>query len=576
MKFFNGIKVQIALFYMVASFFTVILIGFILYQSISNVVLDETLKSTKMSVEKSGTYIESYVDKVKDMTYVIANSPSTIDYLSDIEPDASDKEVIMTMINSTIESDPSIASIIIVGKSGRLISNEASLNMDMSDDMMKEAWYVSAIEAGAMPILTSARMQKFNMDKDHWVISLSRELRDTDGQNIGVLVIDLKYSVIEDYLKDLDLGFDGYAFILNNYNEVVYHYDTSYFESLDKKEELIKMASMEQGYDSSMNRLFHQYTLSNADWTLSGVASLDSLNAIRRQLLETIVIVGFVGLIFLLISGTYIAGRITNPIKKLEEAMKNIESGLYEIEVEAGGCNEAQSLALHYNQMVHKISTLLVDISEQEKSLKAYELNVLHSQINPHFLYNTLDTIVWMAEFGNSEKVVEVTTSLAKFFRLSLSGGSEVTNITQEVDHVRQYLFIQKERYKDKLNYEIELDESLSDVKIPKIILQPIVENAIYHGIRDLDGPGLIRITVAKDADDIVMSVSDNGVGFDTNAIQKQRDNNEIKLGGVGVANVDQRLKLAYGTDYGLVVESVIGEGTVVTLRIGSIMKKSL
>lgn len=201
--------------------------------------------------------------------------------------------------------------------------------------------------------------------------------------------------------------------------------------------------------------------------------------------------------------------------------MKLIEDELYEIEIEAKGCNEVKSLALHYNQMLSKIRMLMSDVSKQEKAIKAYELNVLHSQINPHFLYNTLDTIVWMAEFGNSDKVVEVTKSLARFFRLSLSGGSEVTTISAEVDHARQYLFIQKERYKDKLTYHIEFDDSLAEIKIPKIILQPIVENAIYHGIRNKDGGGEITIKVTEHDDDIVFYIKDNGVGFDISKLKE-------------------------------------------------------
>ncbi len=319
-EYFNGIRTQIVLFYMVASIVTIFLIGFILYYSISNVVLNETLESTRMAVDKSGTYIESYVDKVKDMTYVIAKNPSTISYLSREVGNEYDRTNILKMIDATIESDDFIQSIIIVGKKGQLLSNEASLDMSMSGgDMMKEAWYVNAIHTGgAMPVLTSARMQKFNMDKDQWVISLSRELVDENGDNIGVMVLDLKYSAIEDYLEDLDLGHDGYAFILNKHGEVVYHHDTSYFEDGSKSNELTTIGLMEPGYDVAMNKLFHQYTLGNADWTERGVASLDGLAIIRRQLIETIILVGLVGLIVLLAVGTYIAGRITNPIKSLK------------------------------------------------------------------------------------------------------------------------------------------------------------------------------------------------------------------------------------------------------------------
>jgi len=567
-QFFKRLQVQIAFFYFIASLVTVVLIGFILYYSISGIVLSETLKSTRMAVDKSGGAIEAYIDKMKDLTKIIAENPSTIRYLSVQNPLPHEAQDINRLIDTVREGDVSILSIIVVGKEGQLISNESSLDMSMSDDMMKEPWYLSAIDSGTMPSLTSARMQGFDMDKMNWVISLSREIKDRNGDNLGVLVIDFKYSVIEDYLEDINLGIEGYAFILNSQYEVVYHKDTRYFEDEDRKKDLIEISAMTQGYDPGMNRLIYQYNLKNSDWTLVGLASLDGLSAIRQQLIETIFLVGLVGLGILVISATFIAGRITNPIKKLEAVMNDIEDGLKAIVIDEQGCYEAQSLARHYNDMIEKIKALMMDIAQQEKSIRSYELNVLHSQINPHFLYNTLDTIVWMGEFGDGEKVVEITKALARFFRLSLSGGSATTTLSGEVDHVRQYLFIQKERYGSQLSYTIHEEEGLSDIVVPKIILQPLVENAIYHGIRNQDTSGHIDIRVFRDDDDIILEVQDNGCGFDTRNPEENTKPQEIRLGGVGIQNVDQRIKLYYGKKYGLTITSEIGKGTLVCIRI--------
>lgn len=564
---FNGLRTQISLFYLLASLGTVMLIGFILYYSISEIVLQDALDTTTMAVDKSGDHIESYISRVKDISLVLAQNPGLKRYLSDeaLERDESD---ILEVIDSTMEADASIASIIIVGKGGQLLSNESTLDMSMSDDMMKESWYVDVVGGDGMPSLTSARMQKFNMNKDHWVISLSREFKDDVNNHLGVIVVDFKYSVIETYLNDLNLGSEGYVYLLNSHEGVVYHKDTSYFENLDKQADLVQMSQMEQGYDSEMNLLFHQSAIEGTDWQMYGVASLDGLNAIRRQLIETIILIGMISVIAMFLSGIWIAGRITNPIKDLEEAMADIEQGLTFIEVDSKGCNEAISLAQHYNHMVHRIKDLMKDIEKNEQAIRSYELNVLHSQINPHFLYNTLDTIVWMAEFGDSEKVIYITKSLAQFFRLSLSGGSETTTIGNEMDHVRQYLKIQKERYDDQLNYRIEDLASVASVSIPKIILQPIVENSIYHGIRDLEHPGHIAITLEEQGDDIVFTISDDGIGFDTRLKELPASEKEIKLGGVGIKNVDQRLKLTYGEAYGLVIDSSPGKGTSVQVKV--------
>jgi len=211
-------------------------------------------------------------------------------------------------------------------------------------------------------------------------------------------------------------------------------------------------------------------------------------------------------------------------------------------------------------------------VSENEKYLRTYEINALHSQINPHFLYNTLDTIVWMAEFGDSDKVIEITKSLAQFFRLSLSKGDERITVENEIDHAKQYLFIQQQRYQDKLTYSFQVDENTLKFKVPKIILQPIVENALYHGIREMDRPGHIKVKVWRDNQALYMEVADNGVGFELKGKGFEEgllpSSTKTKLGGVGLTNVDKRIHLYDGEGYGLSIQSVMGEGTKVLLKL--------
>ena len=223
-------------------------------------------------------------------------------------------------------------------------------------------------------------------------------------------------------------------------------------------------------------------------------------------------------------------------------------------------------LAGNYNRMIHRIRGLMDEISEKEKTLRHAELNALVSQINPHFLYNTLDTIVWMAEFNDSSRVIALTKSLAAFFRLSLSGGRKLITVEDELEHVRQYLYIQKERYEEKLNYVIDAPGNLLDYTVPKIILQPIVENSIYHGIKPLNGPGQVTITVQEEGERLIFTVTDNGVGYDPAAVTAD---GSPRLGSVGLKNVDERLKLYYGPEYGVTIRSAPGAGCRVRLMVG-------
>jgi len=561
------LKVQIALYFFIASVLSIALIGMIAYYSTSSIILEDRLKSTKASVEQSGQYIEVYLEKLKAQADVIANDGDTIHYLSD--GSLYSKDQVMQLITNTLATDDALVSIIIVGKNGGILSNEEGLDMSVSSDMMKEPWYVAAINS-EMPVLTSARQQSFTMDKDTWVISISQEVKDHDDENIGVLLIDIKYQVIEDYLGNMNLGEDGYAFIVNDTMDVVYHPDTTYFESVEKRDALEHIYDKTVGYDKEMGMLTHSYSIQHSNWQLIGLSSLDELGIVRRQLVEILVLAGLLLSGIAVGAGWLMAERISKPIKRLEEAMLDVEEVMEQIEVDEKGCYEVVSLTHHYNKMIETIEGLMEAIKENEGYLRSYEINALHSQINPHFLYNTLDTIVWMAEFNDSEKVIAVTKSLAQFFRLSLSNGQEMISLKDEIDHVRQYLFIQKQRYDDQLNYEIIVDASIDHIDVPKIILQPIVENALYHGIREKGEPGHITIRVVPDEAHQVLEliIEDDGVGFDQRAPKKEK----VKLGGVGIANVDQRLKLYYGDQYGLAIDSVVDKGTkvVITLPMSS------
>lgn len=567
---YKKLRVQIALHYILASGLTLLLMAGILYASISSILLIESAKSMKSSVNQSGMYLDLYIDRLNAVSSLLAENPQLVDYLSDSTRAPAVKTDLLKTIDTTLASDEFIKSIIIVSKDGQILSNEAGLTMSKSTNMMRETWYRSAIMNGGQAFLTSARMQDFTMDKDTWVISISREITDATGENRGVLLIDLDYEVIEDYLANLDLGTDGFSFILNENQEVVYHEDPSYFQNDAKKHELQTIVEDSAGYDSKENTLTYTHSLKNADWMLVSVSSQDSLLAIKQQLLEIFV---WVGIALLLIAATSVylfAGRITAPFQKLEQAMQDIETGLKEIPVDAKGCYEAQSLTRHFNMMTHKIDKLMVEITVKERHLRTSEISALHSQINPHFLYNTLDTIVWMAEFGDHEKVIDLTKALASFFRLSLSGGSELTTVGNELEHVERYLFIQKERYGDKLQYRIQCVEALQDIEIPKLIVQPVVENALYHGIRGLSRQGVIDISATAEDGDLFLTVHDNGEGFNVSKMSDRKTSSTTKLGGVGIRNVDERIKLYYGESYGIHVQSSEAEGTTVRIRLNS------
>ena len=524
--------------------------------------MSETISKTHDLLEMSGANIGTYIARVKGESNVFAGSPSLRQYLSDDEESL--RTGLLSQIDTLLQNDSSIKSIVVVSKDGRILSNEKNLDMSVSSDMMKEDWYIESIH-NTMPVLTGARMQSFSSDKDNWVISVSTEITGDSGDNLGVLLMDMEYSVIEDHLRSLDLGREGYVFLLNDKGEPVYHKDTSYFSDPDKLAQLLEIQSAGDGYDKASNLLTCQTQIEKTGWTMVGVVSLDTLKMLERQLFEAVLLTGGLLFIAVLLIGILFTRRLSTPMADLERGMNEIEK-LAEVRIRKNSFYEVELLAGNYNRMIHRIRILMDEISDKEKTLRHAELNALVSQINPHFLYNTLDTIVWMAEFNDSTRVIALTKSLAAFFRLSLSGGRELITVGDELEHVRQYLYIQKERYGDKLNYTIHAPEEVLDYTVPKIILQPIAENSIYHGIKPLDRPGQITITVQEEGEKLIFTVSDNGAGCRPDAAVADTPS---LPGKVGLKNVDERLKLYYGPGYGVTIHSAPGAGCRVELTVG-------
>lgn len=296
---------------------------------------------------------------------------------------------------------------------------------------------------------------------------------------------------------------------------------------------------------------------------------------INRWVVTNVIVLGIV-LLFSTLAAWVISGSISKPIRELHKMTKSISEGNLDVRVENKNVDEIAGLGLSFNIMTQKVKELLERSIKEQKELKKSELKVLQAQINPHFLYNTLDTIVWMAESNRNEEVIEIVRALSSFFRITLSKGKDWISISDEVSHIRSYLIIQKIRYRDILDFSIEVDSSILEYKILKLTLQPLVENALYHGIKNKREGGTIIIRGYKvDEDRIVFEIIDNGAGMPAERLAEIR--NELGSGlmapvvndsGFGLNNVHKRIRLYYGTQYGLKVDSEIRRGTHISVLI--------
>ena len=527
------------------------IVGGIYYQTSSVAIRQTTEQNTRKTIQQSGQFITSYLQKVKQTTSSLAENEKIKTYAQ--TPSQENAEQLRQLFTTILKTDSDLVSAILVTKDGNLISTDPELTMKTSADMMKEKWYQDAIHKGAMPILTPARRTISHTTGEKWVISIMQEVVDKDGKNLGVVRLDIGYKTLEAYLDQLQLGKEGFTFIVDANHDFVYHPKKAVYSSHVEMKAMALYLSVKNGYVKSKQAYVSQYQIPNSGWTLIGVSSMEQLHAVQTQILWSFIGTGLFALGVCLIGIWFVLRLWIKPLRDLQATILKVGSGHSDLRANETGSPELVDLARQFNIMLDRIDQLMIAVKEEEQNVRRYELQALSSQINPHFLYNTLDTIVWMAEFNDSKRVVEVTKSLAKYFRLALNQGHEQISLKDEIDHVRQYLFIQKQRYGEKLQYEIKELKQYNDYKIPKLILQPLVENAIYHGIKEMNRQGRIRVSVSENDTQLIVSIYDNGRGF---VASETTNATLVRLGGVGLKNVNQRLHLQFGDAYHMDIQS--------------------
>ena len=537
------------------------IVGGIYYQTSSVAIRQTTEQNTRKTIQQSGQFITSYLQKVKQTTSSLAENEKIKTYAQ--TPSQENAEQLRQLFATILKTDLDLVSAILVTKDGNLISTDPELTMKTSADMMKEKWYQDAIHKGAMPILTPARRTVSHTIGQKWVISIMQEVVDKDGKNLGVVRLDIGYKTLEAYLDQLQLGKEGFTFIVDANHDFVYHPKKAVYSSHVEMKAMALYLSVKNGYVKSKQAYVSQYQIPNSGWTLIGVSSMEQLHAVQTQILWSFIGTGLFALGVCLIGIWFVLRLWIKPLRDLQATILKVGSGHSDLRANETGSPELVDLARQFNIMLDRIDQLMIAVKEEEQNVRKYELQALSSQINPHFLYNTLDTIVWMAEFNDSKRVVEVTKSLAKYFRLALNQGHEQISLKDEIDHVRQYLFIQKQRYGEKLQYEIKELKQYDDYKIPKLILQPLVENAIYHGIKEMNRQGRIRVSVSENDTQLIVSIYDNGRGF---VASETTNATLVRLGGVGLKNVDQRLQLQFGKSYHMEIKSE--ENTYTEIRL--------
>lgn len=475
-----------------------------------------------------------------------------------------------------------LVSLAVFDGSGSLVSATPLSELKNSVTPSRESWFTTAMERIENLHFSTPHVQNLFDDPDsryHWVVSLSRHVELSRGgvMQSGVLLVDMSFSGIEQICKEVSLSNgQGYLYLIDGSGEIIYHPRQQLIYAGLQEENNLTAAAYSDGTHTerfqSQRRQVTVKTVGYTGWKLVGVVPVETLRDNYSQLLLFAMFVVIFSIFLLVFVNLRLSEWITAPMKKLELAVRELEKGAESVDFDVDGPYEVEHLSRSVQSMVSTMRHLMEDILRQEEEKRRSELDVLQSQINPHFLYNTLDSVVWMTENGRTQEAVAMLTALARFFRISLSKGSSIIPIGDELEHARNYLDIQKMRYKNKFSADISVEQGVERLYTVKLIIQPILENAIYHGMEYADGDGEIHIRAFREGENMVIEVEDNGPGMPEQVMEQL-----LKPGisvsaarpggtGIGLRNVHQRIQLTFGPAYGLTIRSEPDRGTVVRI----------
>ncbi|MDC7287658.1 sensor histidine kinase [Blautia schinkii] len=469
-------------------------------------------------------------------------------------------------------------NIVVASENGQYLSNDSYRIQKIP--LSRESWYQEAMDAGGGLVLSSTSFGRNlkswrNYSTDSYV-SAAQMICDTDTQEpVGVILVDLDIRSIQNLVEDITMGQTGFGYIQDSRgkviyapkNKIVYRMNPEWFTDSDSGQVRCRIGGQMYNVIYSHSSYTDLTAVGVFDWgkTIEGVG----------QVRKASVLIAVVISVFAIFCSVAFSISFTKPISKLSRLMKRAQTGDLTVHFDNHYKGEIGQLGEAFNSMVDKINELLDLVYREQKDKREAELKILHEQIKPHFLYNTLDTIQWMAKTYHAMDIVEIVLALSNFFRISLSQGKEYITLKQEVAMVKSYLDIQKFRYEDLFEYETEFDERILKCEVLKLSLQPLVENALYHGIKECERErGTIWVKGFLESENvIVLQVEDNGDGMSDEFMEqinmwldeKERGND---VQAFAILNVNDRIKIAYGEEFGLHYMQRPGGGTIAQIRI--------
>ena len=535
--------------------------------SYKNSMFSSAYVTSKQSVAQADETVSNYIFSIK----------SKLDNLC-IETDkCTDAASLQKVISTAARLEDDIYCVSVYDMQGNVLSNGNNTDENIKDgltDLSFDKSVYSNLKDGYA--ISQPHVNTLYQNKYPWVVTIAKkEYSNLFSQQVFV-AIDFKFSSIAKYIDKVSIGQRGYCYIVNSKGQIIYHPQQQMLFSGLKEENTFEISELSDGIHRKKDNIYNISSLDSCNWKIVGVSFNDEITqAVKSQVA--------VGLIFALLFSAFMSAviyfllsrTVTRPVRRLVASMQKFEKQAETFEYKADMSNvaEFQTLSTSFEHMVLMIQSLVEKVHNEEIVLRKTELKALQAQINPHFLYNTLDSIQWMCEQDNSKDAVKMVGALAKLFRISISHGNEFIAISDELKHAESYLIIQSYRYKNQFTYSFDVDKSVLDCMCNKITIQPFIENAIYHGLDRMVDEGEIKIIVERRGKDIAIIVKDNGLGMTEEqckaVLQKGRSDSK----GIGVKNVDDRLKIYFGEEYGITIDSELDVGTTVTIKIPKIEK---
>lgn len=525
------------------------------YTSVAQIIDEQIINTSKQVVSNYELYFDSAIE--------VSNSIQTkIDNRNVLN----EKTAIRSYFDDVKSIKGEILSIALYDENGDLIVADSTFDTVNNDNVYESNSFQNAINEPMINIFSGV-----GFENDRYAFTLSRYMSFNRSENHGVALIEFDFTKIVRLIYQSDLGENGHIAIFDRDYNVVY---SSLPELID--EDLIETKNLVLGSAGVTinHQSFNLYisTITNTGWKVSVFTNNSQIYSVLYNFI-IIVIITILLLSILYIFIVYvIVKQVTYPLYRLQAEMNKVKDLNYEVNRSKlkKGSKEIIQLDATFNEMMRRIRYLADKLLQEQENQRKSELKALQNQINPHFLYNTLDSIIYMIDKGENQKAEEMIVALSKFFRISISRGKAIIPLKDEVEHVRNYLLIQKIRFGDQFTYSINVDPSLYQYSCIKLILQPLVENAIEHGLNDNESGGQIEIIGTQNESYVILKIKDNGYGISEDKLEqiyKSFHDDSIHQG-VGLKNVYQRIKIYYGEEADIKIDSLFDEGTIISIYI--------